>query len=120
MRRSQHATALPGPPLKERHDWQTVRALAPYLLAWKGRVAFALVFLIGAKVANVAVPMVFKSVIDTLGMPAEKTAMLVPLGLLAAYGALRFSTSLFTELRELLFARVTQHAVRAIALQVFE
>ncbi|HUW37946.1 MAG TPA: ABC transporter ATP-binding protein/permease [Rhodocyclaceae bacterium] len=120
MRRSTSAVALPGPQPKERHDWQTVKALIPYLLAWKGRVLFALVFLIGAKVANVAVPMVFKSIIDTLGMPAEKAAMLVPLGLLAAYGALRFSTSMFTELRELLFARVTQHAVRAIALQVFE
>ncbi|HUY03645.1 MAG TPA: ABC transporter ATP-binding protein/permease, partial [Rhodocyclaceae bacterium] len=120
MRRSTSAVALPGPQPKDRHDWQTVKALIPYLLAWKGRVAFALVFLVGAKVANVAVPMVFKSIIDTLGMPAEKAAMLVPLGLLAAYGALRFSTSMFTELRELLFARVTQHAVRAIALQVFE
>ncbi|OIR01743.1 putative multidrug export ATP-binding/permease protein [mine drainage metagenome] len=120
MRRSTSAVALPGPQPKDRHDWQTVKALIPYLLAWKGRVAFALVFLVGAKVANVAVPMVFKSIIDTLGMPAEKAAMLVPLGLLAAYGALRFSTSLFTELRELLFVRVTQRAVRTIALQVFE
>lgn len=120
MRRSQNAVALPGPAPKDRHDWQTVRTLIPYLWAWKGRVVFALVCLIGAKLANVAVPLVFKSIIDTLGMPVEKATMLVPLGLLAAYGALRFSTSLFTELRELLFARVTQQAVRAIALQVFE
>ena len=123
MRRSTSATALPGPQPKERHDWQTVKALVPYLLAWKGRVAFALVFLIGAKVANVAVPMVFKRIIDALGVPRglhESAALLVPLGLLAAYGVLRFSTSLFTELRELLFARVTQRAVRTIALQVFE
>ena len=120
MRRTAPSAALPGPPPKDRHDWQTVRTLIPYLWAWKGRVLFALVCLIGAKLANVAVPLVFKDIIDTLGMPAEKTAMLVPLGLLAAYGALRFSTSLFTELRELLFARVTQQAVRAIALQVFE
>ena len=120
MRRSQNSTALPGPALKDRHDWQTIRTLIPYLWAWKGRVIFALVCLIGAKLANVGVPLVFKGIIDTLGMPAERTAMLVPLGLLAAYGALRFSTSLFTELRELLFARVTQQAVHAIALQVFE
>ncbi len=120
MRRSQHAATLPGPAPKDRHDWQTVKTLIPYLWAWKGRVIFALVCLIGAKIANVAVPLVFKGIIDTLGLPAEKELMLVPLGLLAAYGALRFSTSLFTEMRELLFARVTQQAVRAIALQVFE
>ena len=120
MRRSQHAATLPGPAAKDRHDWQTVKTLIPYLWAWKGRVIFALVCLIGAKLANVAVPLVFKGIIDTLGLPAEKELMLVPLGLLAAYGVLRFSTSLFTEMRELLFARVTQQAVRAIALQVFE
>ena len=57
MRRSQPAAALPGPPLKERHDWQTVRALVPYLLAWKGRVAFALVFLVYTRVfPSLAVP----------------------------------------------------------------
>ena len=73
-----------------------------------------------AKVTNVAVPLVFKNIIDTLTVPQEQALLLVPIGLLAAYGALRFSTSMFTELREILFAKVTQRAVRTIALQVFE
>jgi hypothetical protein len=68
--------------------------------------------------------MVFKDIIDTFTLPGasklEQAVLLVPLGLLAAYGALRFSTVLFTELREIFFARVTQRAVRTITLQVFE
>ena len=120
MRRSPPSAALPGPPLAEPQAWKTIKSLLPYLLAWKGRVAFALVCLICAKFANVAVPLIFKDIIDTLGVPADKALLLVPLGLVAAYGVLRFSTSLFTELRELIFARVTQRAVRTISLQVFE
>ncbi|MBI3524311.1 MAG: metal ABC transporter permease, partial [Betaproteobacteria bacterium] len=129
MRRSPPSAALPGPPLAEPQAWKTIKSLLPYLLAWKGRVAFALACLICAKLANVAVPLIFKDIIDTLGVPADKAMLLappqdlrvlVPLGLVAAYGALRFSTSLFTELRELIFARVTQRAVRTISLQVFE
>jgi len=120
MRRSPPSAALPGPLLAEPQAWQTIKSLLPYLLAWKGRVVFALLCLICAKLANVAVPMVFKDIIDGLGLPAEKALLLVPLGLIAAYGTLRFSTALFTELRELIFARVTQRAVRTISLQVFE
>jgi len=116
--------ALPGPIPDSRHDWQTIRTLLPYLWAWKGRVVFALSCLLLAKLANVAVPLVFKDIIDTFTQPAanrmEQALLLVPLGLLAAYGALRFSTALFTELREIFFARVTQRAVRTITLQVFE
>ena len=119
MRQSPH-TALPGPLPKERHDWQTIKNLLPYLWQWKWRVSLALTFLIAAKVANVGVPLVFKSLIDTLSIPKEQAFLLVPVGLLGAYGLLRFSNSLFTELREIIFARVTQRAVRTIALQVFE
>jgi ATP-binding cassette subfamily B protein len=111
---------LPGAPPAVRHDWQTVRTLLPYLWQWKWRVILALSCLLVAKLGNVAVPLVFKQLIDKLTLPPEQALLIVPLGLLAAYGALRFSTSLFTELRELLFARVTQRAVRAVALQVFE
>ncbi|MDD5295570.1 MAG: ABC transporter ATP-binding protein/permease [Rhodocyclaceae bacterium] len=116
MRRTPHS-ALPVPSSGERHDWQTVKTLFPYVWAFKGRVIFALLCLILAKFTNVAVPMVFKQIID--GLSADKAMMAVPLALLAAYGILRFSTSLFTELREMLFVRVTQRAVRAIALSVF-
>jgi ATP-binding cassette subfamily B protein len=124
MRRTPPAMALPGPIPETRHDWQTVKTLLPYLWAWKGRVVFALACLLLAKLANVAVPMVFKDIIDTFTLPGanklEQAVLLVPLGLLAVYGALRFSTVLFTELREIFFARVTQRAVRTITLQVFE
>jgi ABC-type multidrug transport system fused ATPase/permease subunit len=77
--------------------------------------------LIGAKMANVGVPLVLKKLIDQLAIdPAHPQALLVlPLGALVAYGLLRLSTTVFTELREFLFARVTQRAVRTIALQVF-
>ena len=118
--RRRPSSAEPGPPLAETHAWQTINSLLPYLLAWKWRVALALACLIGAKMTNVVVPLVFKEIIDALALPADKVVLLAPLGLVLAYGALRFSTSMFTELRELVFARVTQRAVRAIALQVFE
>jgi ATP-binding cassette subfamily B protein len=110
--------ALPGPPATERHDWQTVKTLFPYLWQWRGRILLALACLIGAKLANVGVPLIFKDIID--GFAPANAALTVPLALIAVYGVLRFSVSLFTELRELIFARVTQRAVRTIALQVFE
>ena len=118
MRRS---TALPKPPagqpLPETHVWLTLKTLFPYLWRYRGRVLAALACLIGAKVANVSVPMVFKGMIDDLSGPQQALAM--PILLLLLYGALRFSTGLFTELREILFARVTQRAVRQVALEVF-
>ena len=120
MRRSPPAMALPGPNPTHRHDWETLKTLLPYLWVWKGRVLFALACLLVAKLSNVAVPLIFKDIIDTLTVPREQALLLLPVGLLATYGALRFSTSLFTELREMLFARVTQQAVRTISLQVFE
>ncbi|CAB1367857.1 ABCB family ABC transporter ATP-binding protein/permease [Denitratisoma oestradiolicum] len=118
--RRQKNLPLPGPALTERHTWRTIKSLLPYLLAWKWRVLAAIVCLVAAKVTNVAVPLIFKQLIDALSLPREQAWLVVPLGLLGAYGALRFATATFTELREILFARVTQRAVRAIALQVFE
>jgi len=114
--------ALPAPLPQERHDWQTLKTLFPYLWQWRGRILLALACLVGAKFANVGVPLVFKDIIDgfTAGKDAGQMLLLVPVGLIAVYGVLRFSVSLFTELRELIFARVTQRAVRTIALQVFE
>ncbi len=114
--------ALPAPPPPaERHDWQTIKTLFPYLWHWRGRVLLALVCLIGAKLANVAVPIVFKQIVDGFAPASPAQAFLIaPLGLIAAYGVLRFGVALFTELRELLFTRITQRAVRTIALKVFE
>ena len=118
MRRS---TALPKPPagqpLGQTHAWLTLRTLFPYLWRYRLRVLAALGCLIGAKVANVGVPMIFKEMIDGLSVPQQTLAL--PILLLALYGILRFSTSLFTELREILFARVTQRAVRQASLEVF-
>jgi ATP-binding cassette subfamily B protein len=117
MRRSSSPRPPPGQPPAETHIWRTLNSLAPYLWQHKWRVLFALSCLIGAKLANVAVPLVFKEMID--GLTLTQQALALPALLLALYGALRFSNSLFTELREILFARVTQHAVRRIALAVF-
>jgi len=97
--------------------WQTLSRLAPYLLQYKWRVILALSCLIAAKLTNVAVPIVFKSIIDRL--TSSQLVITLPILLLTLYGALRFSTSLFTELREIIFARVTQRAVRRISLEVF-
>ena len=91
--------------------------LVPYLLDYKLRVAVALVFLIAAKLANVGVPLVLKEVVDSLS--PTQALLALPLALLVAYGVLRLSTTLFAELRDLVFVRVTQRAIRRIALDVF-
>ncbi|MBP8132759.1 MAG: ABC transporter ATP-binding protein/permease [Zoogloea sp.] len=118
MRRSSPG-AQPLPATGDRHDWDTIKKLIPYLWAYKWRVLFALTCLISAKFANVSVPLVFKQLVDGLDISREQAFIVVPAALLVAYGVLRFSTSLLTELRELVFARVTQEAVREISLQVF-
>ena len=123
MRRTP-ASSVPLPPDSKgvpRNDWATLLTLFPYLWVYKWRVLAALGALVGAKMANVGVPLVLKQLIDQLAIdPKDPHALLVlPLGALVAYGLLRLSTTLFTELREFLFARVTQRAVRTIALKVF-
>ena len=116
MRR--HASSTNPPPgSASRGDLRTVGTLLPYLWAWKGRVIAALAALVAAKVANVGVPVLLKEIVDALDR--ESALLAVPFALLVAYGLLRLSTTLFTELRELLFAKVTQRAVRNIALEVF-
>jgi len=104
--------ALPG-----RGEWRVVPMLLPYLWEFKGRVIVALLFLAAAKLANVGVPLVLKEVVDALD--PTHAALALPLLLLIAYGALRLSTTLFAELRDWVFVRVTQHAIRRIALTVF-
>jgi ABC-type transport system involved in Fe-S cluster assembly fused permease/ATPase subunit len=103
-------------------DWGTLARLLPYLWAYKFRVVFALACLIAAKVANVSVPLLLKQLVDALQIPVgdPRAVLVVPVGLLLAYGALRLSTSLFTELRELVFAKATEGASRSISLQVFQ
>src|SRR3954464_14249562 len=126
MRRGGELTSsnLPLPsagPAQPRSDWSTLQRLFPYLWDYKWRALAALVFMIGAKLANVGVPMLLKKLIDTMDVkPGNPAAVLVvPVGLLVGYGLLRLSTSLFTELRELVFSKATQGATRSIALETF-
>ncbi len=119
-----HAGPGPAPAAPEqkgRSDWATLQRLLPYLWRYKWRVMLALAFMVGAKAANVSVPLLLKQLVDAMNIaPGSAQALLVvPVGLLVAYGLLRFSTSLFTELRELVFAKATEGATRSIALEVF-
>jgi ABC-type transport system involved in Fe-S cluster assembly fused permease/ATPase subunit len=100
-----------------RNDWQTIRKLLPYLLEFKGRVALSLLCLTTAKLANVGVPLVMKEIVDRLD--ATQAVLVLPFALLAIYGLLRLSTTLFAELRDIVFVRVAKRAIRRVALQVF-
>jgi len=115
-------TVLAANAADSRSDWATLQRLFPYLWAYKWRVMLALAFMVGAKMANVGVPLLLKQLVDTMnpkgGIDAQ-ALLVVPLGLLVAYGLLRLSTSVFTELRELIFSKATEGASRAISLQVF-
>ncbi|MDZ7654120.1 MAG: ABC transporter ATP-binding protein/permease [Burkholderiaceae bacterium] len=110
-------------PGEARDDWQTLGLLLPYLWAYKGRVLFAIGCLVAAKVTVVGVPVLLKHIVDAFatapqfGQPGALLA--VPLLLIVGYGVLRLSTSVFTELREFFFAKVTQASVRTLALKTF-
>jgi ABC-type transport system involved in Fe-S cluster assembly fused permease/ATPase subunit len=104
-------------PSANRNDWKTIRSLLPYLWEFKGRVVLALALLVMAKLANVAVPLVLKEIIDALDQ--SRALLTLPILLLLAYGALRLCSTLFGELRDAVFAKVTQRAIRRVAIQVF-
>ena len=97
--------------------WQLISTLAPYVLAYKYRVIAALICLVLAKIANVSVPLALKEIVDAVS-PTQQVVIL-PLALLLVYGALRFSTVLFAELRDVVFVKVTRRATRKIAIKVF-
>ena len=122
------------------NDWKTLKQLLPYLWVYRWRVAAALLCMVGAKVATVGVPILLKKLVDgltaagaanstagaaitdaasSLEQAASNPALVVPIGLVLTYGLLRLATTAFTELRELVFVRVTTQAVRSAALQVF-
>ena len=109
-----------GKPVK-RNDWNTLKRLLPYLWEYRWRVLIALLLMVGAKLANIGVPLLLKQLVDAMNVrPGSAEAMLVvPVGLLLAYGLLRLATSVFTELRELVFSKATEGAARSIALRVF-
>ena len=105
-----------------RSDWSTLKKLLPYVWKWRWRVLVALSFLVGAKLANVGVPLVLKQLVDALDLkPGDPRSVLaVPVALLFAYGALRLSITLFTELREFLFYPVAARIARRVSLEAFE
>jgi ABC-type transport system involved in Fe-S cluster assembly fused permease/ATPase subunit len=119
----------PSPPLPaslqvQRSGIQTVLSLLPYLwpagnTAARLRVVAAVVCLVLAKVATVAVPLIYARIIDRLA-PAHGSVLAVPLALIVAYGLVRIGSSGFGELRDALFAAVGQRAVRQLALRTFQ
>jgi ABC-type transport system involved in Fe-S cluster assembly fused permease/ATPase subunit len=104
---------------RQHSDWQVIKNLMPYIWQFKFRVIITLLCLVAAKVANLGVPIILKKIVDTLSMTTPQALVLVPVSLIVAYGLLRLSASLFGELRELIFAKVTESAVRKVGLQVF-
>ena len=105
---------------RQQQDWQVVKNLLPYLSAYKARIIFTVICLVMAKVANLGVPILLKQIVDAMSIQSiPKALLVVPVSLIVAYGLLRLSASLFSELRELIFSKVTEHAVRKVGLQVF-
>jgi ATP-binding cassette, subfamily B, heavy metal transporter len=118
MRHHAHAPREPNT-LPTRSDWRVVLELWPYVWAHKGRVSLAIACLILAKIAVVTVPVVLKHLVDGLNVSKTQVLVFAPVALVLAYGALRFATSLFTELREFLFVNVTQSTTRTLAKSTF-
>jgi len=103
-------------PHHERRDWVNLRALLPYLREYRGRVLLALGCLVLAKVANIGVPLVLKQIVDTLDTH-QQAVIALPVTLLLAYGALKLGNALFSELRDVLFARVRYRAMRRLTVR---
>ncbi len=101
-----------------RSGWRVIRSLVPYLLEFKGRLVAVIILLVLAKLANVVVPLALKEIIDAMSKP--QAMLVLPVFLIVGYGLLRLFSTLFGELRDALFAKVTQRAIRRVALQVFE
>ncbi len=107
---------LPAP-APERPTSAILRELLPFLRPYTGRIAIAMAFLLTAKVAGLAVPMVLKRLIDTLGI--KGSVAVIPVALLLAYGSARLSERVFTEMRQIVFARVMARSSRMVMLSVF-
>ncbi len=110
-------------------SWTSLKDLIPYLFEFKLRIFLALLCLVAAKLASVGLPFILKDIVDQLNGKAEvagfsnsiisEPLVLLPLALLLAYGVVRFSNVLFGELRDTLFGRVTERAMRRIGYKVF-
>ncbi|HEV8121567.1 MAG TPA: ABC transporter transmembrane domain-containing protein, partial [Candidatus Polarisedimenticolia bacterium] len=121
---------MPGPPSPEssepramvrsegaRGDFDVVRTLLPYLKPYRGRIVLSLLLILGSKLATLTVPLALKQIVDRLNV--ERTLLALPVALLLAYGAARISVTLFTETRQVVFARVMARAARQIGVKVF-
>lgn len=111
-----HSHTAPPPPGE--HSLRSLGRLFPYLWEFRGRVLLALALLVGAKLASVTVPLVLKEIIDALDQPRPE--LVVPLALILTYGVLRFASTTFSDLRDVIFAKVTQRAMRRISMAVFK
>lgn len=102
-------------------NWQAFKLILPYLFEFKKRIAFAMLCLILTKIASVYLPFILKDIVDTLdaNVPEKLQVAVVPLGLVAAYGMVRLAIVVFAEIRDTLFGRVTERAIRRIGLKVF-
>ncbi|HQT34242.1 MAG: ABCB family ABC transporter ATP-binding protein/permease [Thiobacillus sp.] len=107
----------PPPPIGE-PSLRSIGRLFPYLWEFRGRVLLALALLIGAKLASVAVPLVLKEIIDALDKPRPEVVL--PLAFILGYGILRFASTSFSDLRDVVFSKVTQRAMRRISMAVFQ
>jgi len=115
----QHFIRYTENPHNQRRDWLNLKRMFPFVWSYRGRVLLALGSLVFAKLAMVSVPFVLKHIVDQLGLP-DRSALILPLALLIAYGALRLISSLFNELRDALFARVRFHAMRQVSDRVLQ
>ena len=102
-----------------RGEWQILRELVPYLRPFLGRILFALALVVAGKLAGLAIPAVLKRLVDALDVNVTHAALVLPVALLLAYGTSRVGTTLFTEVRQIVFARVMARVSRRLTLQVF-
>jgi len=108
-------------PADHKPDWKIISGLWPYLAEFRGRVVLALGFLVLAKLATVATPIALKYIVDYLDQTGGEDMLLwIPVILVVAYGSLRFGATLFSELRDAVFARVAERAMRRVSLRIFE
>ncbi len=106
------SSLLPYDAEPAKFSWQHFKSLWPYLSEYRGRIMMAMLCLVGAKLATIAVPFILKYIVDGLdGNQLPDKMIALPLGLLLAYGVARLSTTLFSELRDTVFGRVTERAM---------
>jgi ATP-binding cassette, subfamily B, heavy metal transporter len=106
------------PDMNMHQDWQAIRSLLPFILQFKWRVLAALGLLLLAKLANVGIPLALKQAVDALD-PQQQDIIYLPVLMLVTYGILRLASTLFSELRDALFAKVIFRTVRRIATAIF-